>query len=194
MKDICRKTGKCPFTCCLFSYVVIHFVSHTTSDSDCTAFAKNFIHAVVIVMAAIAVDYPLLFGPCMNINIFLFRSNKNNVITCQMLFLLHCRRSHSYCDKCINVKQTVCKAWIMEKNGIESLVWCTLNQQYSVKEHKEWWKKYWISCLVQTKIEIKKMCCSGIRYSLILAWPSSKSFVPHHELSVGLSVNIPLFG
>jgi len=38
------------------------------------------------------------------------------------------------------------------------------------------------------------MCWSGIRYSLILPWPSSKSFVPHHELFVVVSVNTPLYG
>jgi hypothetical protein len=41
--------------------------------------AKNFINEVVRVMVVIAVDYPILCGPCRNINILLFSGNKNNV-------------------------------------------------------------------------------------------------------------------
>jgi hypothetical protein len=33
-------------------------------------------------MAVTAVDYPILAGPCTNINILLFSGKKNNVISC----------------------------------------------------------------------------------------------------------------
>jgi hypothetical protein len=68
-------------------------VSHTNSDSDCVAFVKNFIHVVVRVMVAMVVDYPI---PC---------GNKNNVITWHPLFVLHCRQSHSHCDRCIHMNK-----------------------------------------------------------------------------------------
>jgi len=60
-------------------------VSHTRCDSDCTVFVKNFIHDVVSVMAAMAVDYPILCGSCTNINILFFSDNKNNMITDHLL-------------------------------------------------------------------------------------------------------------
>ena len=70
-------------------------------DSDWVVFAKDFIHEVVRVMVVMSVDYPILCGPCMNINIPLFSGNKNNVINCHLLFVLDCRWSHSHCDRCI---------------------------------------------------------------------------------------------
>jgi hypothetical protein len=79
---------------------------HTTSDSDCIAFAKNFTHAVVILMAAIAVDYPIMRGTCTNTNNFLFCGNKNNVINHRLSFLLDCRWFQSKCDRCIHMKNT----------------------------------------------------------------------------------------
>jgi hypothetical protein len=72
--------------------------------SDWVVFARNFIHEVVSVMAVTAVDYPILRGPCTNINILLFSSNKNNVILCHLLFVLDSRWSHSHCDTCIAMK------------------------------------------------------------------------------------------
>jgi hypothetical protein len=48
-------------------------------DSDWVVFAKNFINEVVRVMVVMAVDYPIPYGPCTNINILLFSGNKNNV-------------------------------------------------------------------------------------------------------------------
>jgi len=48
-------------------------------NSDWVGFAKNFINDMVRVMVVMAVDYPILCGPCMNINILLFSGNKNNV-------------------------------------------------------------------------------------------------------------------
>jgi len=70
-------------------------------DSDWVVFPKNFIHEVVRFMAVMAVDYPIMCGPCTNINILLFSGNKNNIIICHLLFVLDCRRSHSHCDRCI---------------------------------------------------------------------------------------------
>jgi hypothetical protein len=52
---------------------------------------------------AMVVDYPIMCGPCTNINILLFSGKKNNVITCHLLFVLDCRRSHSHCDRCIDM-------------------------------------------------------------------------------------------
>jgi len=56
--------------------------------SDWVVFAKNFIREVVRVLVVMAVDYPVLCGPCTNINILLFSSIKNNIITCHLLFVL----------------------------------------------------------------------------------------------------------
>jgi len=41
-------------------------------DSDWVALAKNLINEVFRVMVVMAVDYPILCGPCTNINILLF--------------------------------------------------------------------------------------------------------------------------
>ena len=73
------KTGKCPFTCCLFSSVIMQF---------CVTQIFAFIHEVVRVITVMAVDYPILCGPCTNINILLFSGNKKNVINCCLLFIL----------------------------------------------------------------------------------------------------------
>jgi len=51
-------------------------------DSDWVVFTKNFIHAVVRFMAVMAVDCPIMCGPCTNINISSFVATKNNVINC----------------------------------------------------------------------------------------------------------------
>ena len=72
-------------------------------DSEWVVFAKNFIHEEVRVMVVIAVDYPILCGPCMNINILLFSGNKNNIITCHPLFVLDCRWCHRHYDRCIHM-------------------------------------------------------------------------------------------
>jgi len=56
-------------------------------DSDWVVFAKNFIHEVVRVMVVMAVDYPILCGPCTNINILVFSGNKKNVITYHLLII-----------------------------------------------------------------------------------------------------------
>ena len=57
-------------------------------DSDWVVFTKNIINEVVRVMVVMAVDYPILCGPCTNINILLFSGNKNNVIICHLLIRL----------------------------------------------------------------------------------------------------------
>ena len=72
--------------------------------SEWVAFAKNFIREVVRVVVVMAVDYPILRGRCTNINILLFSGNKNNAITCHLLFILDCRQSHSHHDRCIPMK------------------------------------------------------------------------------------------
>ena len=72
-------------------------------DSDWVVFTKNFIHEVVIVMVVMAVDYPILCGPCTNIIILLFSGNKTNAITFHLLFVLDCRWSDSHCDRCIHM-------------------------------------------------------------------------------------------
>jgi len=58
-------------------------------------FTKNYIREVVRIMVLMAVDYPIICGPCTKINILLFSGNKNNVINCHLLFVLDCRRSHN---------------------------------------------------------------------------------------------------
>ena len=110
-------------------------------DSDWVGLAKNLINEVFRVMVVMAVDYPILCGPCTDINIPLFNWNKNNVITCHLLCLLECRWSHSHCDRCIHMKNLCLQSLLHGKNFTENLVLYTLNQQYSVKEHKRWWKK-----------------------------------------------------
>jgi len=72
-------------------------------DSDWVVLAKNFIHEVVTVMVVMAVDHPILCEPCTNINNLFFSCNRNNVFTCQLLFVLDCRWSHSHCDRCIHM-------------------------------------------------------------------------------------------
>ena len=67
-------------------------------DSDWVVFGKNFIHEVLTVMVVMVVDCAILCGPCKNINILLFSGNKNNIITCHLLFVLKCTWSHSRCD------------------------------------------------------------------------------------------------
>ena len=74
-------------------------------DSDWVVLAKNFINKVARVMVVMTVDYPILCGPCTNINILLFSGNKNNAITCHLLFVLDCRLSHTHCDRCIHMNK-----------------------------------------------------------------------------------------
>jgi len=104
-------------------------------DSDSVVFAYSFINEVVIVMVAMAVDYAILCGPCTNIKILLFSCNKNNVTNCHLLFVLDCRWSHCHCDRCIHMNKQCMQSVLHGKNGTESLVQYTLNQQYSVKEY-----------------------------------------------------------
>jgi len=73
------------------------------SDSGWVVFTKNFIHEVVRVMVVMAVDHPILCGPCTNINNLLFSCNRNNVFTCHLLFVFDYRWSHSHCDRCIHM-------------------------------------------------------------------------------------------
>ena len=96
-------------------------MSHTSCDSDWVVFANNFIHAVVSVMLAMAVDYPILCGSCTNIKILLFSGNKNNIITHHLLFVLDCSWSHSHCDRCINMNKNVCKMCIIRKMVLKVL-------------------------------------------------------------------------
>ena len=97
------KTGKCSFTCCLFSSVIMQFcVTHKILiQTGLCSQRISYVHKVLTVMVVMAVDCAILCGPCTNINILLFSSNKNNVITCHLLFILDCRWSHSHCDRCI---------------------------------------------------------------------------------------------
>jgi len=100
---------------------------HTKSvDSDWFVFAYNFIHEVVTVMVAMAVEYPILCGPCTNIKILLFSCNKNNIITCHLLFVLDCRWCHCHCDRCIHMNKQCMQSALHGKNDTESLVWYTL--------------------------------------------------------------------
>jgi len=90
------KTGKCPFTCCLFSSVIMQFCV-TQKFLIQTGLSSQRISSTkwVTVMVVMAVDYPILCGPCTNINILLFNCYKNNVNTCHLLFVLECRWSQS---------------------------------------------------------------------------------------------------
>ena len=108
-------------------------MSHTSCDSDCVVFAKNFIHDVISVTVAMAVDYPILCGHCTNINILLFSGNKNNVFTHHLLFVLDCSWSHSNCHRCINMKNSVCKVCIMGKMVLKVL--------YDIHYINNTWKK-----------------------------------------------------
>jgi len=45
-------------------------------DSDWVVFTKNFIHEVVRFMAVMAVDCPIICGPCTDINISSFVATK----------------------------------------------------------------------------------------------------------------------
>ena len=90
-------------------------------DSDWLVFAHNFINEVVIVMVVMAVDYPIPCGPCTNIKIILFSCYKYNVITCHLLFILHCRWSHSHCDRCIHTNNQCLQSVLQEKMALK--VW-----------------------------------------------------------------------
>jgi hypothetical protein len=127
------KTGKCPFTCCLFSSVIMQFcVAHKflIQTGLCSRSISYMKWSVTVVMAG---DYPILCGPCMNINILLFRCNINNVMTCHLLFVLECTWSHSHCDRSIPMKNWCLQSVLHEINCIESLIWYILNQQFSVQ-------------------------------------------------------------
>jgi hypothetical protein len=88
-------------------------------------------------MEVMAVYYPVLCGPCTNIKISVFSGNKNNVITCHLLFVLDCKWSHSHCDRFIPMNNLCLQSALHGINCSENWVWYTLNQQYSVKEHNE---------------------------------------------------------
>jgi len=97
-----RKNWQMSFHLLSVQFCNFEVLCHTQIfDSDWVAFANNFIREVVRVMAVMAVDYTILCGPCTNINIPIFSGNKNNVITCHLLFILECRWSHSHFDRCI---------------------------------------------------------------------------------------------
>jgi hypothetical protein len=126
----------------LFSSEIMWFCVTQKFDSDWSVFAKNFIHAVVTVMVAMAVDYPLLCVCRTNINILLFSGNNNKVITRHLLFILDCRWSNSQCVRCIHMNKecshTVLLQSVHHGNSVtESLVQNMLHPQYSVQEHKE---------------------------------------------------------
>jgi len=109
------KTGKCPFTCCLFSSVMMHFCVTQIFYSDWVVFTKNFIHEVDRFMVVMAVLYPIMCGPCTNINISSFVATKIMQITVT---------SHSsWTEGCLTVTVTdvfiwtlsVCKVCFMGK-------------------------------------------------------------------------------
>jgi len=82
------KTGICPLTCCLFSSVIMQFCvtqKYLIQTGLCSQRISSMKWSVMVVMA---VDYPILCGPCTYINILLFSGNKNNVITCHLLIHL----------------------------------------------------------------------------------------------------------
>jgi hypothetical protein len=101
------------FRICLISFVgMLEYMFVMSSDTN-------------LVVGVIGV----CFSWCINCVVLLmlkfmlmFSGNKNNVITCHMLLVLACKWSHSYCDRCINMKEIVCKVCIMGKNSIESFV------------------------------------------------------------------------
>ena len=115
-------------------------MSHKIFDSDWDVFTKNFINEVGQSYGSNGSWLPNTVWT-LNINNLLFNCNRNNVFTCHMLCVLECRWSHSHCDRCIHKKNQCLESVLHEKNGTESLVRYILNQQYSVKGHKEWWKK-----------------------------------------------------
>jgi len=118
-----RKTWQMSFHLPSVQFCNYSVLCHTQIfDSDWVVFAKNFIHEVVRVMVVMAGVYSLLCGSCTNINILLFRCNKNNVITCHLLFVLECRWSHSHCDRCIPMKNWCLQSALHGINVIESLV------------------------------------------------------------------------
>jgi hypothetical protein len=130
---------------------------HTTIfDSDCIVLSKNFIHEMVRVIVVMTIDYPILCGPCTNINILLFSGNNNNISTCHLLYVLNCRWSrslwqmYSY-ELLVSAK---CAAWkkMVLKFGMiytKSTILCKRTLRL-VK------KKYWISRLVLDKQKSRK--------------------------------------
>ena len=88
-------------------------------DSDWVALAKNLINEVFRVMVVMAVDYPILCGPCTIINILLFRGNKCNIINCHLLFVLDYRFSHSHCDSAFSVCIVCCMKKVVLKVGMK---------------------------------------------------------------------------
>jgi hypothetical protein len=90
--------------------------------SDWVVFTKNFIHDVVRVTVVMAVDFPILSGRCMNINILLFSSNKINAITCYLLLILDCRWSlwlwqmYSY-EKLVSTKSASWKKMALKSSN-----------------------------------------------------------------------------
>jgi len=99
------KTGNYSFFCCLSRPITMQFCVTKIFYSFWVVSTKNFIHELIRVMVVMAVDYPILCGPCTNINILFFSGNKNNVITCHLLFILDCRWSHSHCERCIHMNK-----------------------------------------------------------------------------------------
>ena len=130
------------------NYVVL---CHTQIfDSDWVVFAKNFIHEVVRFMVVTAVDYPILCGPCMNINFPLLLTIKIILITSHLLFILDCRRSHSHCEmycyeQLVSAKCASWYKWYWKFHMIytKSTVLCERTERIV--------KKYWISRLVLDK-------------------------------------------
>jgi len=82
------KTGKCPLTCCVFSSVTMQFCITQKFLIQTGLCSKRISSMNCSGMVVMAVDYPILCGPCTNINILLFSGNENNVITCHLLIRL----------------------------------------------------------------------------------------------------------
>jgi len=111
-----------------FHFLSVHFckyavLCHTKIFDSCwVVFTYYFINEVVIVTVVMAVDYPILCGPCTNINILLFSGNKNKVINCHLLFILDSRWSHCNCERCTAMNIQCLQSVLHEKNGSEALV------------------------------------------------------------------------
>jgi len=81
-------TGKYPVTCCVFSSVNMQFWVTQKFLIQTGLCSQRISSMKWSVMVGMAVDYPILCGPCTYINILLYSGNENNVITCHLLIHL----------------------------------------------------------------------------------------------------------
>jgi hypothetical protein len=132
--------------------------------SDWVVFTKNLMHQVVRVMVVMAVDYPILWAPCMNtyilhskimwlpVNCYSPWTVRGLTVTVTHVFIW----TISVCKVCFTEKWY----WKFGMTYTKSTILCKRTQRIV--------KKIMHITFSAGKIEIKKICYSGIRYGLTL--------------------------